>query len=83
MSTPDIEERPGSPGALRASGGEGGHVGAPIEIDDSPEAVLAEFVKREWCDGLPIVPPTADRVARMLGGRDGTRSLGAFAPMWR
>jgi hypothetical protein len=54
-----------------------------IEVEDSAEAVLDEFVKRQWCDGLPIVPPTEDRVARMLGGRDGTRSLGAFAPMWR
>lgn len=54
-----------------------------IEVDDSPEAILAEFVKRDWCDGLPIVPPTEDRVTRMLGGRDPKRSLGAFAPMWR
>jgi hypothetical protein len=54
-----------------------------IEVDDSPDAVLAEFVKRSWCDGLPIVPPTEDRVARMLGGRDGSKSLGAMAPMWR
>jgi hypothetical protein len=64
-----------------------GHVGAPhevtIEVTDSPEGVLAEFVTRDWCDGLPIVPPTEDRVRRMLGGRDPDRSLGAFAPMWR
>jgi hypothetical protein len=54
-----------------------------IEIDDAPDAVLAEFVRREWCDGLPIVPPTEERVARMLAGRDAARSLGALAPMWR
>ena len=54
-----------------------------IEVDDSADAVFAEFVKRSWCDGLPIVPPTEDRVDRMLGGRDRTRSLGAVAPMWR
>ena len=54
-----------------------------LELDDSPEAVLAEFCKREWCDGLPIVPPTEDRVRTMLGGRDGEKSLGAMPPMWR
>ena len=54
-----------------------------LEIDDTPEAVLAEFCKREWCDGLPIVPPTEDRVRAMLGGRDGTRALGAMPPLWR
>jgi len=54
-----------------------------LELDDSPEAVLAEFCKREWCDGLPIVPPTEDRVRAMLGGRDGDKSLGAMPPLWR
>jgi len=29
MSGREIEERPGSPGARRALGGVGGHVGAP------------------------------------------------------
>ena len=54
-----------------------------LEVDDSPEAVLAAFVEREWCDGLPIVPPTPDRVKRMVGDLDGTRSLGAMPPVWR
>ena len=54
-----------------------------LELDDTPEAVLAEFSKREWCDGLPIVPPTEDRVRAMLGGRDGQRVLGAMPPLWR
>ena len=54
-----------------------------LEVEDSPEAVLAEFCKREWCDGLPIVPPTEARVRAMLGRRDGTRSLGAMPPLWR
>jgi hypothetical protein len=50
MSARVIEECHGFPGALRASGGVGGHVGAPHEVDDSPEAVLAECDTREWCD---------------------------------
>lgn len=54
-----------------------------LELEDSPEAVLAEFCKREWCDGLPIVPPTEDRVRAMLGGRDGERVLGVLPPLWR
>src|SRR5215212_1267618 len=54
-----------------------------LELEDSPEVVLAQFSKREWCDGLPIVPPTEERVRRMLGGRDGTKSLGPMPPLWR
>jgi hypothetical protein len=50
---------------------------------NSPEAVLAAFCEREWCDGLPIVPPTEDRVRRMLGSEPADRSLGALPPMWR
>ncbi|HSW39014.1 MAG TPA: hypothetical protein VLL97_05935, partial [Acidobacteriota bacterium] len=26
------------------------------------------FVERGWTDGLPIIPPTGERVAEMLGG---------------
>jgi len=54
-----------------------------LEVEDTPEAVLAAFVEREWCDGLPIVPPTEDRVRAMLGGRDPARSLGPMPPLWR
>jgi hypothetical protein len=54
-----------------------------IEVEDAPEALLEEFVSREWCDGLPIVPPTRERVAAMLGPRDGGRSLGPMPPLWR
>ena len=53
-----------------------------IEVEDTPEAVLAAFVERQWCDGLPIVPPTEDRVRAMLGGRDPEQSLGAMPPLW-
>ncbi len=54
-----------------------------IEVDDAPEAVLEAFVTREWCDGLPIVPPTADRVRVMLGDAEPGRALGAMPPLWR
>ena len=54
-----------------------------ITLDDDPESVLAQFTQRAWCDGLPIIPPTPDRVAVMLGERDGARVLGAMPPLWR
>ncbi|HXH83469.1 MAG TPA: hypothetical protein VNN07_11125 [Candidatus Tectomicrobia bacterium] len=72
---------------MTAAGDAGVTLAAPppreIEVDDDPQAVLAAFVERQWCDGLPIVPPTAERVRAMLGGRDGARSLGAMPPLWR
>ena len=54
-----------------------------VLLDDDPMVMLAEFSAREWCDGLPFVPPTPERVAVMLGGRDGAKSLGAMPPLWR
>jgi hypothetical protein len=47
--------------------------------------VYTEFVRREWCDGLPIVAPTPERVAAMLAAAraDGAESLGLMPPLWR
>jgi len=55
-----------------------------LELPDSPEAVFAAFCERQWCDGLPIVPPTAERVADMLAavGGDPAESLGPVPPLW-
>ena len=56
----------------------------PVTIDDTPEALLAAFCERDWCDGLPIVPPTEERVQAMLGGaRRPIASLGVMPPLWR
>lgn len=43
------------------------------------------FIGERWSDGLPIVPPTAERVAAMLAaaGLDGTELLGTMPPRWR
>ena len=43
------------------------------------QEVYEEFVRREWCDGLPIVPPTRERVDAMLAGAraDGAESFGS------
>ena len=52
-----------------------------LEEDD----VYPEFVRREWCDGLPFVAPTRARVDAMLAGAraDGAESLGLMPPLWR
>jgi len=41
---------------------------------------LEEMFERGWTDGLPVIPPTVERVEAMLGGRDGSRLLGEMAP---
>jgi hypothetical protein len=41
---------------------------------------LEDMFQRGWTDGLPVVPPTPERVEAMLGGRDPTRSLGQVPP---
>jgi hypothetical protein len=54
-----------------------------LEVEDSPDAILEAFVAREWCDGLPIVPPTRERVRAMVGDFEAARSLGPMPPAWR
>jgi len=41
---------------------------------------LEEMFERGWTDGLPVIPPTAERVEAMLGAADGTVSLGLVPP---
>jgi hypothetical protein len=55
------------------------------ELTIDEEDVYAEFVRRRWCDGLPIVPPTPARVDAMLAGAAaaGEESLGLLPPLWR
>jgi hypothetical protein len=57
----------------------------PREIDVDEAQVYDEFVRRGWCDGLPVVPPTPERVREMVaaGGMDPARSFGAMPPLWR
>ena len=44
--------------------------GASIEAEDDFDAINALYLERGWGDGLPIVPPTAQRVERMLAWCD-------------
>ncbi|MGZ5118339.1 MAG: hypothetical protein ACXWIS_06230 [Burkholderiales bacterium] len=43
---------------------------ASIEADEDFDAINALYLERGWGDGLPIVPPTAERVERMLAWCD-------------
>ncbi len=58
---------------------------APRELDLDEADVYDDFVRRGWCDGLPIVPPTPERVRVMLAtvSADPARSLGLMPPLWR
>ena len=65
---------------------------SPAPRSESHPTVLAEhdvyeeFVRREWCDGLPIVAPTRERVDAMLAGAradGGEPPLGLMPPLWR
>lgn len=56
-----------------------------IELEDSQEAVDAHFCAMQWSDGLPVVPPTEERVRAMLAGvrRSPAESVGPMPPVWR
>ncbi len=41
---------------------------------------LEDMFERGWTDGLPVIPPTRERVEAMLGGRDPAASLGEVPP---
>jgi hypothetical protein len=43
------------------------------------------FFERGWTDGLPVVPPTADKVAQMVSmcGRKPGEAIGPIPPRWR
>lgn len=45
-----------------------------------PVDEMEEMFDRGWTDGLPVVPPTAERVKAMLDGRDPAASLGPVPP---
>jgi peroxiredoxin len=41
---------------------------------------LEEMFERGWTDGLPVIPPTRERVTAMLDGRDPSALLGEVPP---
>ncbi len=55
-----------------------------MSVEDSYEAFTAFAEDQGWGDGLPLVPPTPERVRAMLKycDRDPQETLGAVAPQW-
>lgn len=55
-----------------------------VDSDDLEE-INARFCEERWSDGLPIVPPTPERVARMLehAAKPPDELLGVMPPRWR
>ena len=53
-----------------------------LEADDSAEAVFQLMLDGGWSDGLPVIPPTADRVSRMVeaAGREPSELIGYINP---
>jgi hypothetical protein len=53
-----------------------------LEVPDDPEEIYNFYYQRGWTDGLPIIPPTEERVLRMLQGtkRDAAETLGTLPP---
>lgn len=54
-----------------------------LEIDET-EDLIEVCYENGWTDGLPVVPPTPDRVERMLSGtdRDPAELIAAVPPKW-
>lgn len=52
-----------------------------LEIEaESVDQISWEYARRNWSDGLPVVPPTPNRVAEMLAGvSDPARVIGTMA----
>jgi hypothetical protein len=71
-----LTEEAKAPAPARRSSG--AVVSAPDDIDRFQEFVAAEG----WSDGLPLLPPTPERVERMLGGWSSRRAevIGVLAP---
>jgi hypothetical protein len=55
-----------------------------IEVEDTLEAANDWFCREKLSDGLPIIPPTPERVETMLTGtsRDPQESIGLIPPKW-
>jgi len=51
---------------VKGSGCEPAARAATFEVPDDLDAINRLYRERRWGDGLPIVPPTAERVGRML-----------------
>jgi len=55
-----------------------------IDAPDSLDEINTLYYQRGWTDGLPIIPPTEERVAQMLTGTTGKPQdiIGEVPPQW-
>ena len=55
-----------------------------MQVPDSLEEINDFYYQRGWTDGLPIIPPTEERVAHMLTGTTQKPQdiIGAVPPLW-
>lgn len=63
-----------------------GSIGKFIEFEsDNIDEINSYFVENDWTDGLPVIPPTVERVERMLAKtkRDPNEVIGLMPPFWR
>jgi hypothetical protein len=53
-----------------------------VPLPSDPAALRREFARRGWSDGLPVIPPTPDRVEAMLEytDRDPLDVIGVISP---
>ena len=58
--------------------------GASLETEDDFEHINQLYLERGWGDGLPIMPPTAERVEQMLAycDRPWNEPVGKVAPRY-
>ena len=72
---------PGMAEVLRARFGDTGIHSRAIEVGPETDPVEACY-DRGWTDGLPVVPPTPERILRMLAGtrRDPRDAVGSIPP---
>ncbi len=73
--------QPGIREILTVRYGDPGIRARAIPVDDNMDAAEVCF-DRGWTDGLPVVPPTPERILRMLSGtcRDADEIVGAIPP---
>lgn len=52
------------------------------DLMEAFDEMQSRFIKNGWSDGMPLIPPTHDKVEAMIkaSGRDGNDVVGMFAP---
>ena len=83
---PECVDRLGEPSVCELPGAPAPENRSPIAPDlafvgDDPEALIELYADRGWGDGLPLVPPTPERVEAMLvGGADPDEVVAVLPP---